>query len=510
MAAKVRDEFHSPMTERATFFVDPVELPALRGLLSKLSDAGFSEIPVRERLGFEDLADLDWRAVPIYRAERLAARDPLDLAIDLFLLQGTLPPGEVHRLFSVCEREALIRSGVLSIDGSGKARARASFFLVGDRLIISDHAWPALPHPGYTSTPYDQVMSVGFDSRLLARCTTRRSFRFALDLCTGSGMHALLASTHAAEVLAVDINPRAVDCANFNAQVSGASNLKAVVGDLYDSVPPGETFDLITANPPFVPSPLDTLRFRDGGRSGEEVQKRIVAGLPRHLAPGGIAHMVTELGERDGEPLVHRLRDWLDGAPIDIHVLRLGEYTASKYAIGHAKGEDYQTFLDSIDEWSANLRAQGYVRIVCVVLTFEWSDPACGPPWERVDGSPPPRRPAGSEIDAAFSAERRARRFDWQQALQQQIYISRVPNIALIEARALGNNIPPRNKAACLGLALKAEHPIDRTEQKILERMGERISAPDLDRILRDLGVDESSAITAIRSLLRHRLIRLG
>jgi hypothetical protein len=29
------------------------------------------------------------------------------------------------------------------------------------------------------------------------------------------------------------------------------------------------------------------LGFRDGGRSGEDIQKRIVAGLPDHLAPGG-------------------------------------------------------------------------------------------------------------------------------------------------------------------------------------------------------------------------------
>ena len=178
------------------------------------------------------------------------------------------------------------------------------------------------------------------------------------------------------------------------AGLSAASSGRVSLSDMLFEPASGESFDLITANPPFVPSPLDTLKFRDGGRSGEEIQKRIVAGLPLHLAPSGMAQMVTELGERNDEPLAHRLRDWLQDAPMDIHILRVGEYSAAKYATGHAKGDDYQAFLDSTREWAANLHAQGYARIVSLVISFQWSDSSCGPPWERVDESPPPRRDA--------------------------------------------------------------------------------------------------------------------
>ena len=153
-----------------------------------------------------------------------------------------------------------------------------------------------------------------------------------------------------------------------------SDNLEAMEGDLFEPVR-GERFDLITANPPFVPSPVNAIRFRDGGHSGEEIQRRIVAGLPDHLAPGGTAQIVTELGEHDSEPIVNRLREWLDGAPMDIHVLRLNEYTATKYAIGHAKGDEYPEFLDSVQAWAGNLRAQGYARVVSVIVSFQWSDP---------------------------------------------------------------------------------------------------------------------------------------
>ncbi|HEV3331132.1 MAG TPA: methyltransferase [Bryobacteraceae bacterium] len=495
------------MTEPATFLVEPADVFKLRNAVAKLAGVGYSENLVRDRLGLEDLCDLQWRHVPIYRAERLAYRDPLALAVDLFLLQGDVPADELDPLFVASERDVLIRTGLLEIDETGRARARASLFPVGDRLIFSDHAWPELPHPGYAAVPYDQVMWVGLDSRHLARCTTRQPFRAALDLCTGSGIHALLASAHTEQVVAVDINPRAAGCTRFNAQAWGATNLEVVVGDLYEAVR-DELFDLITANPPFVPSPLDTLRFRDGGRSGEDILKRIVAGLPQHLAPGGIAQIVTELGERNGEPLVHRLREWLRGAPMDIHILRLGEHTAAKYAIGHAKGSGYQVFLDSVHEWAGNLRAQGYVRVVSVVISFQWSDATFGPPWERVDESPPPRRAAGPEIEAAFRAERLVRQVDLQQLLKQSC-VCRAGTIALLDAQMLGSDIHAKPKATLLGQALTMEHQLDPVEREILYRTDGRIPVPELIRILGDLHVDETTVIGATRSLLRRRLIRM-
>lgn len=496
------------MTEPASFLIHDADVPNLRAVVSKLAGIGYSESSVRDRLGLEDIGDLQWRAVPMYRAERLSSRDLLALAIDLFLLQGALPTGEFDRLFSPSERDVLVRAAVITRDEMGVARARASLFPVGDCLIFSDHAWPELPHPGYGSVPYDQVMSVGRDSRNLARCTIRQPFRSALDLCTGSGIHAVLASAHSEQVLAVDINPRAAHCTRFNAQALGITNLKVVVGDLFEILP-NKRFDLITANPPFVPSPLGTLAFRDGGPSGEDIQKRIIASLPDHLEPGGIAQIVTELGERDGEPLVHRLREWLNGAAMDIHILRLGEHSATQYAIGHAKGNDYQAFLDSTDQWASNLRVQGYKRVVSLVISFQWSDAKCGTPWERVDESPPPLRKAGADIHATFLAERTTRHLDWPRSLSHN-WVRRTGPVALFDARVLGSDLPAKIKATLLRQALRVEHQIDPVELEILNRVEGRIVVSDLIAIFRCLRVDEPIVIAALRSLLRCKLIRVG
>ena len=495
------------MSEPASYAVNEVDLPALREIIANLVRTGYTEDGVRDRLGLLDLGDLEWRSVPMYRDEGLAARDRLALAIDLFLLQGTLPVDEMDRLFVGADREILKRTGLLEIDGTGSGRSRASLFPVGNRLIFSDHAWPQLPHPGYATVPYEQVMFVGADSRALARCTLRQPVRSALDLCTGSGIQAVLASAHSQRVLAVDINPRAALCTRFNAQVSGAQNLDVITGDLFGPVR-GEQFDLITANPPFVPSPLDTLRFRDGGRSGEEIQSRIVSGLPQHLSPGGTAQMITELGEREGEPLTGRLREWLGGAPMDIHVLRVREYTAAKYAIGHAKGDEYGAFLDSIQSWAGNLRNQGYVRVVAVLITFQWSDAACGPPWERVEETQIPQRAAGMEIEAMLAAERRAHKPGLREILEHG-RLRRAGPVALLDAQVLGREIRANTKATLLGQALPVEHHLDVLEREVLLRMEKPVRVAELVTIFHEFNVSKESSMTAIASLLRRRLISL-
>ncbi|HEV8041397.1 MAG TPA: methyltransferase [Bryobacteraceae bacterium] len=499
----------NPSIEPARFLVDAGDVTDFRTAISEIASKGYTEMAVRERLGLADITDLKWKALPIYRAERLAERDAQALAMELFLLQGAVPAGELHRLFSKRGREVLLQTGILEIDAEGLARARASIFPVGDRLIFSDHAWHKLPHPGYTTVPRDLVMFVGSDSRWLARATVRRPVHSALDLCTGSGVQALLAAPHARRVVAVDINPRAVQCARFNAAISGASNMEVAEGNLFEPVSATERFDLITANPPFVSSPVDELMFRDGGPSGEDIQRRIVAALPRYLAPGGIAQIVTELGEREGESIVKRVRQWLDGAAMDIHILRLRTYSAGYYAIGHAASEGgYGNYLESVGAWAANLRDQGYARIISVLIAFEWSDPAAGAPWDRVDESQPPKREAGREVEAVFSLERATRRN--RSGAVDRRHVSRSGPIALTESRVLGSEkIPATARATLLGQALTVEYPLDPVERDILQSLDKPVAISDLLAVGDKVGIDREAVLAALDSLQRRGLVSL-
>jgi hypothetical protein len=306
----------------------------------------------------------------------------------------------------------------------------------------------------------------------------------------------------------VDINPRAASCTNFNIQASGATNVEVVVGDLYEPVR-GERFDLIMANPPFVPSPVNSLRFRDGGQTGEDVQRRIVAGLPFHLAPGGIAQIVTELGESDDVTISARLRDWLGGAPLDILILRLRVHPITDYAVQHADGDyDYGAFIDSVHDWAGNLKMQGYSRVVSVLLTFQWSDPEFGPPWTRSLETPPPLGDAGSEVESMFSVERMVRRPDLYEILESS-RVRRAESIWLMEAQMLGGNLREQAQTQLSGKALPVIQKLDPIEREVLLLMNEPLELPDLVMRGREHNLSEVAVFSAVGSLLWKGLVIL-
>jgi release factor glutamine methyltransferase len=126
-----------------------------------------------------------------------------------------------------------------------------------------------------------------------------------LDLCTGTGVLAVLAAReHRAAVVAVDISRRAILSTRINARLNGVT-VTAVRGDLFAPLD-GRRFDLIVSNPPYLPSPAgspgshSSARAWDAGRSGREYLDRICREAPAHLRPRGSLLLVhsSVCGER--------------------------------------------------------------------------------------------------------------------------------------------------------------------------------------------------------------------
>lgn len=120
-----------------------------------------------------------------------------------------------------------------------------------------------------------------------------------VDLCCGSGALgvALAAAVGPVELHAADLDPVAVACARRN--IEGTSG-RVHAGDLFDALPSGlrGRVDVLLANVPYVPStgidamPREAREHEprtafDGGRDGLDVARRVVAGAPAWLGPGG-------------------------------------------------------------------------------------------------------------------------------------------------------------------------------------------------------------------------------
>lgn len=132
----------------------------------------------------------------------------------------------------------------------------------------------------------------------------------ALDLCTGTGAIALSlwhAKPDLGPYVAVDVSPAALAWAHKN-----VAALKAAVdvreGDLFGPVR-GETFSLITANPPYVTAQeyasLPSL-VRDwepklaleSGERGLDILHRLAQEAPAYLQPDGL--LLSEIGADQG------------------------------------------------------------------------------------------------------------------------------------------------------------------------------------------------------------------
>lgn len=114
-----------------------------------------------------------------------------------------------------------------------------------------------------------------------------------LDLCTGTGSLAVAAAlAGAAEVTAVDLSYRSSANAWVNARRHGV-RARVLRGDLFGALAGGERFELVLANPPYVPSfTRRSSRHRidrcwDAGPDGRLLLDRICREAFDWVVPGG-------------------------------------------------------------------------------------------------------------------------------------------------------------------------------------------------------------------------------
>ncbi|MDR1398913.1 MAG: peptide chain release factor N(5)-glutamine methyltransferase [Treponema sp.] len=130
-----------------------------------------------------------------------------------------------------------------------------------------------------------------------------------LDLCTGSGAVAIVLKHECpmAHVVASDISPAALAVARQNAARLLGDAVQFIESDLFSKI--DGQFDLITANPPYVPSALiadltpevrgEPLLALDGGNDGLDLIRRIISDAKPRLKPGGVLLIEADPEEMD-------------------------------------------------------------------------------------------------------------------------------------------------------------------------------------------------------------------
>ena len=135
---------------------------------------------------------------------------------------------------------------------------------------------------------HDGIYKPAEDSYLLIKAIEAEGAERALDMGCGCGIVALHLARQGCRVTAVDINEHAVKNTKINAEKNGLA-IRVVTSDLFSEIE--GTFDLITFNPPYLPTENEDIAW-DGGREGIAVMMRFLRDAHPYLSENGRIYMV--------------------------------------------------------------------------------------------------------------------------------------------------------------------------------------------------------------------------
>jgi methylase of polypeptide subunit release factors len=210
---------------------------------------------------------------------------------------------------------ALARLGLAEL-GVAEVVPLARVTPVQDLFVASDL------HSRGDDDPPDYVAGYTPTTRVCDALTPRRRVRRALDVGTGCGALALMAARHADEVVATDVNPRALAFTELSAALNGLDNIETRRGSLFDPVR-DERFDLVSCNAPFVVSPETRWTYRDTGLPGDELSAEVVRGAAALLRDDGFATVtISWVSDDPDEPDTRAIR-WLEETGCDAWLLSM-------------------------------------------------------------------------------------------------------------------------------------------------------------------------------------------
>ncbi len=231
-----------------------------------------------------------------------------------------------------------------------------------------------------------------------------------LEIGTGSGAAALLAARYARAVTATDISPRCLHFAEFNRRLNAVEGVRFLHSDVFDALPPGETYDRIAAHPPYVPWTGEQEAYRHGGPDGEAVLRRVLAGLEQRLRPGGTCHLAAMGLDTRDTPLEHRIRGMLEPMPADLLVAERETLSPLEFVLPWKEGED----MSFEEAWGLSqvLQAAGATALVrCSILIGRPLGDCQNRTFRRRAG------PAAGALELAEELARERREWSWESLL---------------------------------------------------------------------------------------------
>jgi len=238
------------------------------------------------------------------------------LFIQLFYLHKKINAVKFKHIFGSKILDDLLKLNLLVVNGNN-IKCDYSIKSLNDYYIVCEEN-------DYSKLDYAYFSA---DSVVLARhLPLNLKATKVLDLCSGTGVQAILLARSGREIVGVELSREVANIARFNTILNNVENeVKILQGNLYEPVK-NMKFDLIVSNPPFIPVP-DTLQYSLCGRGGEDgllVLRKIFDNISKYMAKNGISLILGMTYGNHHSPFVLNLLKKIakrDKLNIDILVL---------------------------------------------------------------------------------------------------------------------------------------------------------------------------------------------
>ena len=159
------------------------------------------------------------------------------------------------------------------------------------KIVLKGH--PLMVAPGVFNPEFSLI------GDLLVETMDIQAEEVVLDLGTGTGFQAIVASDRAKRVLAMDKQSEAVQCARKNVELNHLEEkIEVRHGDLFAAITPSETFDVILFNIPFPPWKPKTPWQEANFDEGHQLLRRFLSQAKSYLKAGGRIGMTwSDLGD---------------------------------------------------------------------------------------------------------------------------------------------------------------------------------------------------------------------
>jgi predicted RNA methylase len=189
--------------------------------------------------------------------------------------------------------------------------------------IISAHEWRKkqvliasiqeriIPHFGVFSPIRGEYLELAKQTQLPPK------YNLAFDIGTGSGvLSVLLAKRGVSRIIATDIDPRAIACAQENVN---ALKLQETIEVIQTNIFPQGRADLVVCNPPWLPARPTSSIENAIYDPDSQFLKEFLRQLPLHLEPQGFAWLIlSDLAEYLGLRTREELLEWIDISGLDV------------------------------------------------------------------------------------------------------------------------------------------------------------------------------------------------